>query len=76
MRRWDLHSGASKLDLAFESLRLADAEATHHWDDKAHHDLQEKYLEPLEPRLKRAVEAIQRLAEVLDRAQRACEDES
>ena len=75
MRRWDLHSGASKLDLAFESLKLADAEAAHHWDDKARCEFQEKYLEPLEPRLKRAVEAARRLAEVLDRAYRECDDD-
>jgi hypothetical protein len=74
MRRWDLHSGASKLDLALESLRLADAEATHHWDDITHQEFQEKYLEPLEPRLKRAAEAVQRLAEVVARAQRECEE--
>lgn len=75
MRRWDLHSGASKLDLAFESLRLADAEATHHWDDNTHREFQEKYLEPLQPRLKKAVEAIQHLAEVLAKAQRECDDD-
>ncbi len=75
MRRWDLHSGASKLDLAFESLRLADAEATNHWDDITHHEFKEKYLETLEPRLKRAVEAVQRLAEVVARAQRECDED-
>lgn len=75
MRMWDLHSGASKLDLAFESLKAADAEAAQHWDDKARSEFQEKYLEPLEPRLKRAVEAARRLAEVLDRAYRECDDD-
>ena len=75
MRRWDLHSGAAKLDLAFESLRLADVEATHYWDDNTRSEFREKYQEPMEPRLKRAVEAIQRLAEVLARAQRECNED-
>lgn len=75
MRRWDLHTEASKLELAFELLRSADAEATHHWDDSTHREFQEKYLGPLEPQLKRAVGAVQRLAEVLARAQRECDDD-
>ncbi len=74
MKRWDLTSGAAKLGAAFDSLKLADAEATNYWDDQNHRDFQETYLTPLAPRMKRAVEAVHRLAEVLSRAERECEE--
>lgn len=72
MRRWDLTTGAAKLELAGESLRKAMIEATTHWDDQTNRNFQEKYLEPMRPKLRRAIDAVHRLQLVLAKAEREC----
>jgi hypothetical protein len=72
MRLWDLNTGAAKLELGMDSLQKAAAEVGTRWDDEAFRGFQSDYLEPLEPRIRRALDAIHRLAEVLARAEREC----
>ncbi len=73
MRYWDLSGGAAKLELALESLQAARAEAGRSWQDAASGKFDETYLLPLEPRLRRALDAIHRLDAVLSEARRACD---
>ena len=70
MRVWDLSSGASKLTIALQSLQKAAADATSRWDDDTSQKFRETYLEPLKPKLKRALDAIHRLDGLLIRADR------
>jgi hypothetical protein len=72
MKSWDFSSGAAKLELAMKSLQLADAELEQYWTDAAHQKFQETYLEPLEPRIRSMLEAIHRVSEVFEIAERQC----
>ena len=72
MRIWDLHTGASNLEEAMESLQTTRTETMMQWDDETNRKFQEEYLAPLEPRVKRALDAVHRLALLLARAEREC----
>ncbi len=72
MRNWDLNSGASKLELAMQSLFAANAEARQYWCDEAERKFEEAYIAPLEPKVRGVLDAINRLAEVLLAAERQC----
>ncbi len=76
MRCWDLTSAMARLDQAAESLRKAQAEVTELWNDDVSRQFQKEFLEPLGPKLSRAIEAIRRLGEELAKAERACGPES
>ncbi len=76
MRLWDLTGGTAKLELALKTLQVRSAEISEAWSDEANERFRETYLEPIEPRLKTMIEAIHRLAEVLNTAQRQCRDEN
>lgn len=72
MRNWDLHTGAAGLEAAMDSLQAARNETTAQWDDETNRKFQEDHLAPLEPNVRRALDAIARLALLLDRAAREC----
>jgi len=74
MKTWDLNSGAAKLELAMETLHRAWSDAAEHWNDDASRKFQEQCLAPLEPKYRKALDAVHRLAEILSRAERACSD--
>ena len=76
MKPWDLTSGAARLDDAMQSLQIAFGEAKDHWDDRTRQQFETDYLEPLAPRLNRALEAIRLLAEVFAQAEQQCGDQS
>jgi hypothetical protein len=72
MKTWDFTSGAAKLELAMKSMQIADANVEQYWDDSAHEKFREDYLEPSETRIRVMLEAIHRLAEVFENAERQC----
>jgi len=72
MRGWDLTTGSAKLNLALEALGQAGATVSEHWSDATYRGFQEEYLVPLEPMVKRTLDAIKRLAEELRKAEREC----
>lgn len=72
MRMWDLNAGAGRLELAMKELKKARTRIEAQWDDPAYQQLTETYLEPLEPLVRRTLEAIHRMAEVLGQAEREC----
>lgn len=75
MKQFDLHTGESKLQSAFEALQLRWQETADHWRDDVSHQFAQNHLDPLSPLLKNAVNAIGRMAAVVDRAERECGDE-
>jgi uncharacterized protein YukE len=75
MRLWDLTGGAAKLELALKTLRTKAADIGEAWNDEPYARFIETYLEPLEPRMQTMLDAIHRLAEVLNAAERQCRDE-
>lgn len=76
MKIWDLTTGTARLELAMEALRKARYEAAEQWNDVARQRFEAEYLSPMEPRLRRALDGIHRLQELLAKAQRECRDES
>jgi hypothetical protein len=73
MRIADLTSGSAKIASAYKTLRLQWESTKEHWHDNNRARFEEKYLDPLEPQLSAALDAIAALAEVLGRAERECE---
>ena len=47
-------------------------EAMAQWDDPISHSFDQRFLVPLEPRFQRAMDAIDRLTQVLAEAERQC----
>jgi len=64
--------GKAKLSYAARKLRLRWHETQAQWNDQVTRDFDRKHLEPIEPKLIDAVRAIERLAELLSRAEREC----
>ena len=74
MRSCDLSSGAAKLALALKQLGIKWEHARDTWDDATAREFHEENIMPLTPDVKQTLEAIGRLAEVLDRAERDVSD--
>jgi hypothetical protein len=72
VRNWDLSGGAARLELAAEDLKAARADSSRYWHDGTSKRFDEMYLLPLDPKVRRALDAIHRLAEVLGQARREC----
>ncbi|RLS76952.1 MAG: hypothetical protein DWI03_07850 [Planctomycetota bacterium] len=75
MRVGDLSSGASKLANALKQLKLKWESATEEWQDARAKAFHKDNVEPLTPAVKETLDALGRLAEVLDRAARDVGDE-
>ena len=75
MRLWDLTGGAAKLELALQTLQTKTADIGDAWSDEAYDRFLETYIEPIEPRMKTLIDAIHRLSDVLNTAERQCCDE-
>jgi hypothetical protein len=76
MRPWDLTAGAAKLELALKTLQIKAADIGEAWSDDAYARFLETYLEPIAPRMKTMLDAIHRLSEVLNTAERQCGDDN
>jgi hypothetical protein len=72
MHGWDLNTGSARLSLALEVLQKANAAAADQWNDLTNQQFQDKYYRPLEPKARRALDAIRRLGELLRKAEREC----
>ena len=70
----DFHGGLARLNDGFDSLKTAWGEAVARWDDPASRRFHKDCLEPVDPIIRRAVSAIQHLAEVVGRAERELSD--
>jgi hypothetical protein len=70
MRVWDLTTGTAKLELAWERLKNVWNEVSEQWDDENRHHFEEEFLVPLEPKLRRTLDAVSRLEGSLNDADR------
>jgi hypothetical protein len=75
MRPCDLTPGAAKLELALKTLETKAADIGEAWSDDAFGRFLEAYLEPLRPRLRTIIDAIHRVSEVVNAAERQCRDD-
>ena len=76
MRICDLHTGSIRLTRAAKSLRDQWLDTKDHWNDQNRRDFEQNHLEPLAPEITLTLAAVQRLAEVLEQAERECSDET
>lgn len=53
-----------------KTLKGVRAEVTEQWDDDPHRRFEEQFVDPIEPKLKRALTAMRELADVLAKAER------
>lgn len=74
MKSWDLYTGAAKLKMGMEDLGKKRAVIQDVWNDEKHRAFEELYLDPLAERIKRALDGVLRLNEVLAKAERDCDD--
>ena len=72
MRGCDPASAAAKLELAMDLLNRARADAASVWDDAMSQTFEKQFLSSLEPKVKRALDAIHHLAESISKAEREC----
>jgi len=63
---------SAKLELAMDLLESARLDAASQWDDAMRSKFEERFLLPLEGKVRRALDVIHHLAEVLRKAEREC----
>jgi hypothetical protein len=73
MRKCDLATGAARIRHAMENVEIAWSQASDEWDDAVSRRFREHQLDPLVPRLKLALDAISRMALLVDEVERDCE---
>ena len=73
MRIADLTSGAAKISTAYKTMRVQWEDTKEHWHDENRRRFEENFIDPLEPQIAAALDAIGALAEILNRAQRECD---
>jgi hypothetical protein len=73
MRIGNLSAGTAKLHEAMQSLEESWVQIKQDWNDANSLDFEEKHLQSITPKLKLALDAVNRLADVLARAGRDCE---
>lgn len=76
MRNWDLMTAAAKLEAAQKTFQTLKADTAEQWNDDIRRNFDERFLVPLDQRVKRLIDGIARLSEILTAAQRDCEDNS
>jgi hypothetical protein len=74
MRIADFSGNSAQLGESFDSMKAAWSEAAVRWDDATSRRFYKERLEPLEQSTRRAIGAMQRLAELFARAERECSD--
>jgi len=71
----DVHTGAARLIDALEQLQVCWEQTTQSWNDEARHHFEEEHLEPIAPAIRQTLDAVNRLGDVLARAERDCGDD-
>jgi len=74
MRVCDLNTGVGKLSQAYSKLKEQWAQTQVHWQDDTCRRFEEEHLREIPARLQFLLAGVQRLAEVLEKAERECED--
>jgi hypothetical protein len=74
MKRCDLATGASRIRYALETLQLNWGEISEEWDDAVSRRFCAHHLEPIGPKVKLALDAVERMHMLLTQMQRDCEE--
>ena len=76
MRVCDLSTGTARLAQAFAQLKEHVVASRAHWNDQARTQFEQTHLQGLPTELQLLFTAVQRLSEVLDQAEKDCEERS
>ncbi len=71
----DLHTGAAQLTDALVQLESAWGRVRPAWNDETSRHFEAEHLAPISPTIRMTLDAVNRLADVLARAERECQDE-
>jgi len=74
MRICDLTTGSGRLMRAAKRLRERWSETSDNWNDSTSQAFEKDFLQPLGPEVQLALAAVQRFAEVLEDAEKECDD--
>lgn len=74
MRSAQFHTSATRIHDAVESLEAAWAATEEEWRDSSSRNFNEEHIEPIGPKVRAALIALNRLSEVASRVQRECGD--
>jgi uncharacterized protein YukE len=75
VKEWDLHTPAAKIEMALKTLQTTIGAVNERWNDQARRKFDEEHLSAIEPRVKGFLDALEKLAETLNAAQRQCGEE-
>lgn len=75
MRICDLNTGLARLTHAFAELKERWGDVQGHWHDETSRQFEETHLQKIPGQLQMMLVAAQRLAEVLEQAEKECEEE-
>ncbi len=76
MRPWDLNTGAAQLRDAMDDLQIAWQQTSDTWRDQVSEKFCETHLEPIGPAMKRTLDAVARMQQLVNQIQRECDDSS
>jgi len=74
MRVCDLNTGMGRVAQAFSKLKEDWAMVGEHWHDDSSRQFEKTHLQPIPPKLQQLISSVQRLASVLEAAERECGD--
>lgn len=74
MRICDLNSGLGQLSHAFSQLKDRLADTKSQWDDASRRQFEENHINEIPARMQLLLAGVQRLAEVLEKAEKDCDD--
>ena len=74
MRICDLQSSTGRLRRSVKSLKDKWDSTREHWNDKTSREFEENFLRPLLPEITMAISSVYKLNEMLERAEKECED--
>ncbi len=74
MRMCDLNTGATRLKRTAKMLKDGWGEASEFWNDGSSRQFEESFLKAVGPTLQQVVGALYGLAEVLEEAEKECEE--
>ena len=72
----ELRASATRLQKSAHRLGQRWADASQSWQDQVSREFEEEFLWPIMPQIKLSLAAIHEMADVLEKAQRECEDRS
>ncbi len=73
MRQWDLDTSAANLRDALEDLQIAWQQTTEQWEDTVSRKFCETHLEPIGPALKKSLDTVGQMQQLVDQIWRECE---